>query len=171
MLDDLRNQTNPKSKPNYLYKDSSQEPLWWITKDGDLTCLKLYERHYSAYHYRDGRKRKLFAGPGQKIVLRTWSGDAFFVWRKFIDASGQRGVNCAVFRNESPHRASDLIRQADLVADFCWPGERHYTYINPAALRPGRPGYCFECAGWRRCGRTKSGLLVLELADRKRASN
>jgi len=37
MLDDLRNQTNPKSKPNYLYKDSSQEPLWWITKDGDLT--------------------------------------------------------------------------------------------------------------------------------------
>jgi len=36
----------------------------------------LYERHYSKYHYKDGRKPKLFCGPGEKIVLRTWEGDA-----------------------------------------------------------------------------------------------
>lgn len=142
----------------------ADEPLWFLTKDGDLSCLKMYERHYSAYQYRDGRKRKLFCGPGQKIVLRTWDASAIFVWRKFIDASGQTGVNCAVFRNESSHRASDLIRQADLIADHVWPGERHYTYVNPRHLRRGRPGYCFECAGWRRCGTTGRGLLVLELA-------
>ena len=56
---------------------------WWLTKDGDASCLALYERHYSAYRYADQRMRKLFVGPGEKIVLRTCSGDAVWVWRKF----------------------------------------------------------------------------------------
>ena len=76
-------------------------PLWWITKDGDIDCLKLYERHYSSYQYKDGRERKLFVGPGEKVVLRTEAGNAMFVWRRFIDGSGECGINCAVFRNES----------------------------------------------------------------------
>jgi len=59
-----------------------------MTKDGDLDCLELYERHYSAYRYADGRERKLFVGPGEKVVLRTANGDACLVWRKFIDDSG-----------------------------------------------------------------------------------
>ena len=33
------------------------EPLWYLTKDGDASCLELYERHYSCYRYRDGRRR------------------------------------------------------------------------------------------------------------------
>lgn len=144
------------------------DPLWWLTKDGDLSCLKMYERHYSAHQYQDGRKRKLFCGPGEKIVLRTFAADALFVWRRFIDDSGQTGVNCAVFRNESDHLSSDLIRQADAIADHIWPGQRHYTYVNSQSVRSARAGYCFECAGWRRAGRTKGGLLVLELARQKR---
>jgi len=135
---------------------------WWLTKDGDHDCLELYERHYSAYRYRDGRERKLFVGPGEKVVLRTESGDAMFVWRKFIDDSGQRGINCAVFRNEGQIRSSDLIRQADEIADCLWPDRRHYTYVNPKAIRSTNPGYCFIAAGWNRCGRTKGGLIVLE---------
>jgi hypothetical protein len=138
------------------------EPVWWITKDGDRDCLAMYEKHYSAYKYRDGRKRVLFAGPGFKLVLRTLAGDAVFVWRKFIDASGQQGINCAVFRNESEYQSSELIRQADQIADFCWPRERHYTYVNPKAVKSDNPGYCFLVAGWRKCGRTKGGLLILE---------
>jgi hypothetical protein len=137
-------------------------PVWWITKDGDLTALELFKRHYSHYEYRDGRTPKLFVGPGEKIVLRTWPGDALFVWRRFIDQSGQRGVNCAVFRNESEHRSSELIRQADAIADFCWPGARHYTYVNARRIKSINPGYCFIAAGWRKCGKTKGGLIVLE---------
>ena len=68
---------------------------WWLTKDGDADCLELYERHYSAYQYKDGRTRKLFVGPGEKVVLRTKAGDACFVWRNFHDDSGQQGINCA----------------------------------------------------------------------------
>lgn len=142
--------------------EPAERPLWFLTKDGDRTCLALYERHYSCHKYRDGRKRVLFAGPGEKIVLRTAAGDAMFVWRKFIDRSGQQGVNCAVFRNEGQHRSSILIRQADAIADFCWPGQRCYTYVRKEAVRSANPGYCFLCAGWRRCGMTKGGLLVLE---------
>lgn len=137
-------------------------PAWYLSKDGDLTLLALYERHYSAYHYRDGRIRRLFCGPGEKIVLRTKRGDAGFVWRNFIDQSGQRGVNCAFFRNEGAFLSSDLIRQADSIADHIWPGRRHYTYVNPKAVRSRNPGYCFSRAGWSRCGATKGGLIVLE---------
>lgn len=137
-------------------------PLWWLTRDGDKTCLAMYGRHYSAYQYRDGRKRTQFVGPGEKVVLRTAAGDAFFVWRKFIDDSGQQGVNCAAFRNESAHRSSELIRQADAIADCLWPDTRHYTYVNSQAVRSSNPGFCFLMAGWRRCGRTNGGLIVLE---------
>lgn len=124
--------------------------------------LALYERHYSAYRYKDGRKRRIFCGPGEKIVLRTEEPTALFVWRKFKDDSGQQGVNCAVFRNEGPHLSSLLIRQADAIADFCWPGERHYTYVHPGRVRSANPGACFQRAGWRRCGKTKGGLIVME---------
>jgi hypothetical protein len=127
-----------------------------------VSCLELYERHYSARRYSDGRRRGQFVGPGEHIVLRTGDCDAMFVWRKFIDDSGQEGVNCAVFRNEGPYRSSELIRQADAIADHCWPGERHYTYVDPKAVRSTNPGFCFMAAGWRRCGRTKGGLLVFE---------
>ena len=138
-------------------------PLWYLTKDGDRTILALYGRHYSAYQYRDGRERNQFVGPGEHIVLRTDKGDAGFVWRRFIDDSGQRGVNCAFFRNESNHLSSDLIRQADAIAYFAWPGARHYTYVDQKALRSSNPGFCFMAAGWRRLsGLTGSGKLVLE---------
>jgi len=135
---------------------------WWLTKDGDKACLELYECHYSAYRYADGRKRSQFVGPGEHIVLRTLDGDAVFVWRRFIDDSGQRGINCAVFRNESPHRSSELIRQACAIADFAWPGARHYTYVKAAAVKSSNPGFCFLAAGWRKCGMTRSGLHILE---------
>lgn len=137
-------------------------PIWWLTKDGDRDCLALYNRHYSAYVYKDGRVRDRFCGPGEKVVLRTAAGDAMFVWRKFRDDSGQTGINCAVFRNESAHQSSELIRQADAIADCLWPDSRHYTYVNPAAVASRNPGFCFIAAGWRRLGiRTKArGLMI-----------
>lgn len=145
--------------------------MWWLSKDGDLGVLALYERHYSAYRYRDGRRRRLFCGPGTKLVLHTGDYDACWVWRDFIDRCidartdrPQEGVNCALFRNESPYRSSDLVRQADAIADCLWPGRRRYTYVDPQKIASTNPGYCFLAAGWRRCGRTRGGLIVLERA-------
>lgn len=141
------------------------EPIWWwLTKDGDKSCLALYERHYSAYQYRDGRKRYQFVGPGFNIVLRTARADAVFVWRDYIDDTIPRqfGIECSLFRNEGPHLSSELVRQADAIADHCWASERHYTKVDPEALGGTNPGYCFLKAGWRRCGKTQNGKLILE---------
>jgi hypothetical protein len=140
-------------------------PHWIVGQDGESELRAIYERHYSCYHYKDGRKPKKFTGPGEIIVLTTPTRDALWVWRKFKDASGQRGINCAVFRNEGETRSSDLIREADAIADFCWPGERHYTYVRSEAVKSRNPGWCFLCAGWNRCGYTKkAGLVILERA-------
>ncbi len=139
-------------------------PYWIVGQDAEPELRALYERHYSCYKYRDGRKPKKFVGPGQHIVLTTPERNALFVWRKFIDDSGQTGVNCAVFRNESEILSSDLIREADAIADCAWPRQRHYTYVRAKAIKSRNPGWCFICAGWQRCGITKNGLVILERA-------
>lgn len=139
--------------------------FWIPVKDGDPRALALFVRHYSALTYQrvGGRRNRLFVGPGEKIVLLTPLCDALFVWRKFKDESGQRGVNCAAFRNESPYLSSELILEAEEWAWERWPGERLYTYVNAKKVRSSNPGCCFKKAGWRLCGVTRSrGLLILE---------
>jgi hypothetical protein len=139
------------------------DAYWLPIRDGDPRARWLFNRHYSRYHYADGRKPMLFVGPGEKMVLLTAECDALFVWRKFISGDGQQGVNCAIFRNEGLHQSSALIAEAEQLAWDRWPGERLYTYVNPRAVRSVNPGYCFKIAGWRRCGETKwNKLLILE---------
>lgn len=135
---------------------------WEHVKDGNPTAMQIFLRHYTARHKRSVYQ---FVGPGEKMVLLTPDALALFVWRKFIDDSGQRGVNCAVFRNEGKCRSSDLIRAAVEVSRERWPNERFYTYVDASKIRSKNPGYCFKLAGWRTCGKTKSGLVVLELAE------
>lgn len=144
--------------------------LWLPVKDGDPRAAWLYRRHYSCHLYGDNRRadfayrnRFLIVGPGEKLILMTVGCDALFAWRRFIDDSGQTGVNCAIFRNESPHLSSELILAAESHAWARWPGERLYTYVNAAAVRSANPGFCFKAAGWRACGKTKRrGLIILE---------
>jgi hypothetical protein len=136
---------------------------WVVTRDGDDTARAIFDRHYSRYRYVDGRRPMLFVGPGEKLVLVRHDARALFVWRRFISGDGQQGVNCAVFRNEGEELSSQLIREADAIADARWPGERHYTYVAPRKIRSSNPGYCFKQAGWRACGMTKwHKLVVLE---------
>jgi hypothetical protein len=137
---------------------------WIEVRDGNNTARAIFHRHYSRRHYKDRRNPKLFVGPGQKMVLLRPKADALFVWRKFLSDDGQIGVNCSVFRNESAEKSSDLIREADLLAEARWPGERHYTYVNPRKVISSNPGYCFLKAGWKKCGITKwNRLLIFEL--------
>jgi len=153
---------------NATYSTDCLFPLtgnWYAVKDGNLIALNMYLRHYSARQYKDGRERKLFCGPGEKIVLLTMNNDALFVWRKFIDDSGQKGVNCAVFRNESKIQSSLLIKEAVTICRKRWPQERLYTYVNAKKIKSTNPGYCFKAAGWKECGKTKGGLIILELLN------
>lgn len=140
------------------------ETVWYRSKDGDHYLLDAYEKHYSCYHYRDGRRRTQCVGPGECFVLRTWDADAFFVWRKFIDDSGQIGVNNAIFINQRPDRylSSELIRSACAVADIAWPNQRRYTYVDASKVKSTNPGFCYIKAGWQRCGVTPRGLIIFE---------
>ena len=129
--------------------------------------MDLFKRHYSYRDYADNREQKLFVGPGEKVVLRTWKADAMFVWRKFINDSGEDGINCAVFRNESEAKSSTLIQEADAIADAIWPNQRHYIYVNAKKIKSTNPGYCFKRAGWRQCGITKKHKHIVLEKDAK----
>jgi hypothetical protein len=134
---------------------------WYAVKDGDLAARGIFDRHYSRHHYKDGRRPKLFVGPGQKMVLVTSDFSALFVWRKFISADGQQGVNCAIFRNEGSLLSSQLILEAEELAWQRWPGERLYTYVAANKIKSVNPGYCYKKAGWKVCGQTKAKKLVI----------
>lgn len=104
------------------------------------------------------------AGPGRKMVLLTPCARALLVWREFVSkdpTAGAGDVNCAIFRNEGAGLSSDLIRAAMALAWSRWPGARLYTYVNARKVRSRNPGYCFICAGWRRCGVTQERRLVI----------
>lgn len=140
------------------------DDLYWVcVDDGHPVGTALFNRHYSKHWYKDGRVYSRFVGPGERIVLIGKNNDALFVWKKFKDASGQKGINCSIFRNESNELSSYLIRQAEEIANRKWPGERFYTYVNPRKIKSKNPGYCFKMAGWNICGETKARkLLILE---------
>lgn len=138
--------------------------MWIEVRDGNVYALDIFKRHYSKYQYKDGRQPKLFCGPGYKMVLISKDGNAIFVWRKFRSMDNQHGVNCAVFRNESQTRSSEMIKEAVKLAWLKWPGERLYTYVNASKIKSVNPGYCFKVAGWQFTGYTKTrGLHILEL--------
>jgi hypothetical protein len=135
----------------------------------DARAFALYARHYSAAVKRNDRYRRRgntnIVGPMQHMVLLSLAEDALFVWtRATVERDDhQRGVCCAVFRNEGPVLSSELVREADDLAWQRWPDEaRHFTYVDGAQVRHKRdPGRCFLRAGWRTCGRNADGRLTM----------
>jgi hypothetical protein len=142
--------------------------VWIQVKDGHHRFADLYRRHYSCRQYADNRRsqagyrnRNLVLGPGEKMALLTPDWQAAFGWRRFINDSGQTGVNCAFFRNEGQQLSSYLILEAEKIAWARWPGQRLYTYVDATAVKSTNPGYCYLKAGWRKCGFTQVRQLVI----------
>jgi len=137
---------------------------WIKVRDGNVTAGVIFDRHYSRNPASRGDSR--IAGPGRKMVLLSPCVRALFVWREFISkdpSAGPGDINCAIFRNEGAGLSSELIRAAMALAWERWGARRLYTYVNPRRVRSRNPGYCFQRAGWRRCGTTKTrGLLIFE---------
>jgi len=145
--------------------------VWRATHRSDPRAFLLYQRHYSAEKNFAFRRPGNFniVGPGFNMVLMTEDHRALFVWVKNNTSrfDGQVGVCCTIFRNETSLLSSDLIREADALADQRWPNERHFTYVNAqkTARRRSRhapAGKCFLEAGWQHAGYSKKGLVLLE---------
>jgi len=130
-------------------------------RDGDPDARAMYERHYSARRYRDGRKTAKLVGPGEYLLLTTPQRDALIAFRvSHRPIAGQYGIYLSVFRNESCRRASELVRAACAKAWHRWPGRPIFTLVDPRRVTSGVPGYCFRRAGFQRTGTTRRGLLV-----------
>jgi len=88
-----------------------------------------------------------------------------FVWM-FPDVTlrmdNQTGYNCAIFRNESSRLSSEIILEAETMAESKWGSNRCYTFIDPRKIRSTNPGFCFKKAGWTAAGKTLSGKIILE---------
>ncbi len=142
---------------SYQLKLFNDERLFIPSHGCDKRAMKLYERHYSKYRYRDGRKTIKFTGPGEHLVLVLPNYKALFVWlhNTIPRKDKQTGINCTIFRNESEFLSSDLILEAELWAIERWGVKRLFTYVNTTKIISNNPGYCFLKAGWNKCGISK----------------
>jgi hypothetical protein len=73
---------------------------------------------------------------------------------------GQTGYNCAIFRNESARRSSEIILECERIAIKRWGPARMYTYVDPAKIASRNPGYCFKMAGWINVRNTDGTIRV-----------
>jgi hypothetical protein len=138
-----------------------------VTTHFDGEMARLADRHYS----RRTIGATQFCYSGRKLVLRDARGDVLFVWMypdPTMRSDGQTGYNCAIFRNESQRRSSEIILEAERFAFDKWGPNRFYTYVNPRKIKSTNPGYCFLMAGWKKGGFTKRGdkILLVKESDK-----
>jgi hypothetical protein len=131
------------------------------TTQFDSEMASLADRHYSRRTI-GGRQ---FCYAGRKLILRDSLGLVIFVWM-FPDPTmredGQRGYNCAIFRNESSRRSSEIILEAESFAVAQWGPNRAYTFVDSAKILSSNPGCCFKKAGWAHIGFSKGGKHIFE---------
>jgi hypothetical protein len=135
-----------------------------ITNHFDPEMAMLADRHYSRRTV--GARQFLYSG--RKLVIRDAPGDVLFGWLypdESMRMDGQKGYICAIFRNESIRKASEIILECERLAFEKWGPNRLYTYIDPAKTKVivssfDRPlwgirkgdrivGYCYRRAGWK----------------------
>ena len=131
-----------------------------VTNHFDSEMRFLADRHYSRRNI--GARQFLYSG--RKLVIRNPEGTVLFGWlypEESMRMDGQAGYNCAIFRNESCHKSSEIILECEQMAVAKWGPNRFYTYVDPKKVKSGNPGYCFKCAGWKKIGQSISGLHLL----------
>jgi len=147
--------------------DTSYGP-WVVTHKTDQDCRLLADRHYS----RQTVGAAQFTRPGHNLVLRTLNGDAVWVtWRSnHPRKDGYDAWECTIFRNESGHQSSDLIRYAIYATLSEWrhvplPEDGLLTYVDESKVQGQFPGYCFLRSGFRRSGFSTARSLMRYLTD------
>lgn len=120
----------------------------------DAEMAALADRHYSRRTV--GSRQFLYSG--RKLVLRNAEGTVLFGWMypdPTLRMDGQIGYNCAIFRNESDRKSSEIILEAETAAIAKWGPNRMYTYIDPTKTRTIKHhgercvGFCYRKAGWK----------------------
>jgi hypothetical protein len=139
---------------------------WHVSHRFDKRALPLADRHYN--------RRKIgspqFVPPGRNLVFLTESADALWVtswpFAEYVRHAWPGAWVNSLFRNESAHLSSELIREAIAATCALWepPPLGLITFVDAGKVRPKRdPGRCYVRAGFKRVGYTKGGLVALQL--------
>ena len=136
---------------------------WLMTDRSNPQLRALHNRHYSAQRVWDDHTPGNLAGPGRQINLISPDGGAAIIFLvqmyRMDDYAGFIGV--PFFRNESNRRSSDLIISGELIAAQTFGPLDFFTFVDGRKVKSENPGYCFQCAGYRKAGKTKKGLTIL----------
>lgn len=151
-----------------MSSDQSRRSSPWMLVDRfDPATRPLADRHYNRQHIGSPQ----FVPPGRCVVLRTPEADAFWItswpFAEYVKHAWPGAWVCSAFRNESGHLSSDLIREAISATLAIWPEPPDLgmvTFVDTKKVRSKRdPGYCYLMAGFKRVGKTKGGLVALQL--------
>ena len=140
--------------------------MWHESWRADPRGAALADRHYS----RQKPGTRQFVPPGRCVVLRTEAADAVWVtswpFAQYVKHAWPGAWVNSLFRNESDHLASELIREAIAATRWYWPDIPEIglvTMVDPKKVRSTNPGYCYKCAGFTKVGKTKAGQIVWQL--------
>lgn len=138
---------------------------WRESHRFDARALPLADRHYN----RQKIGSPQFVPPGRCVVLLTEEADALWCtswpFAEYVKHAWAGAWVNSLFRNESTHLSSDLIREAIAVTRNKWqpPDLGIVTFVDPSQVKSVNPGYCYLRAGFRRVGATKGGLVALQM--------
>lgn len=148
--------------------------IWQKSNRADPKAREIADRHYN----RQKPGSPQFVPPGRCLVLyaETPTGKALWVtswpYAQYVKHQWAGAWMCSAFRNEGAGLASELIRDA-VAATRAFYGDPPelgmVTFIDPKKVNPtmvrGAPtwGRTYELAGFEHVGRTKGGLLAMQL--------
>ena len=141
--------------------------LWALSHRADARARPLADRHYS----RKTVGAAHFTPPGRCLVLLTENADALWVtswpYAEYVKHDWAGAWLCSLFRNESPVLSSELIIQAVRATKWKWdppPTLGMITFVDTTKVKRKRDwGRCYRKAGFKEVGKTKGGLIVLQL--------
>jgi hypothetical protein len=126
------------------------------------------DRHYN----RQKPESIRFVPPGRCVVFTTPNGDAVWAtswpYAEYVRHAWAGAWVNSLFRNESDHLSSELIREAIAATLWKWPEPPTLgivTFVDASKVRHKRdPGRCYTKAGFTRLKETtKGGLVVLQM--------
>ena len=139
---------------------------WRPSHRFDPPAVALADRHYN----RQKPGTPQFVPPGACLVFLTEGNNAVWVtsWpmAKYTKHRWAGAWVNTIFRNESDHLSSDLIRAAIAATRYYWqpPPLGIVTFVDAGKVRHKRdPGRCYLRAGFRNVGTTEGGLLAFQL--------
>jgi hypothetical protein len=140
---------------------------WFISNRADSRTRVIADRHYN----RQKIGAKQFVPPGRCLVLITLKADAFWItsfpFARYVKHEWAGAWICSAFRNEGCILSSVLIREAVSCSLWKWgsaPALGMITFIDTTKVKWKRDwGFCYRKAGFVECGKTKGGLIALQL--------